>query len=380
MSLPNGAQSASSVFKRNLEWLNNFDKVVIMFDQDEPGRKAAEACALIMPPGKAFIASLSKKDANDVLVNGDKSELQRAVFSAKEFMPGGLVRGQDIKDIVFNTPNIETLDYPWINLQRKTRGFRRGELVVVTAGTGVGKSQLCRELAYQFSQQGEKIGYFALEEDLRRTGLYFMALHLGQPIFSLEENFGSFSEETLVSAFDASVGNGNLVLFDHFGSIHSERLHTKIRYAIKALDCNIIFLDHLSIVVSEFADSQERTAIDTTMTKLRSLVAETGCAMVIVSHLSRSSGVPHEEGGQVSLSQLRGSHSIAQLSDICIGLERSQQEDDPNISNLMHIRVLKNRYSGQTGPSGYVRFDPETGRLQNHEDEPDNSGAFDELS
>ena len=379
VSLPNGAQSAGSVFKRNLEWMNNFEKVIIMFDQDAAGRKAAEDCAIILPPGKAFIAALSKKDANEVLVSGDRNELQRAVWTAKEFMPGGLVRGQDIKEIVFNTPNIESISYPWVSLQRKTRGFRKGELVTVTAGTGVGKSQLCRELAYQFSQTGEKIGYFALEEDLRRTGLYFMALHLGQPIFNLEENFGSFSEETLVSAFDASVGNGNLVLFDHFGSIHSERLHTKIRYAIKALDCEIIFLDHLSIVVSEFADSQERTAIDATMTKLRSLVSETGCAMIIVSHLSRSSGTPHEEGGQVSLSQLRGSHSIAQLSDICIGLERSQQEEDPAVSNLMHIRILKNRYSGETGPSGYVRFDPETGRLHNHEDEPDVDTEFDDL-
>ena len=89
--------------------MNNFEKVIIMFDQDSAGRKAAEDCAIILPPGKAFIATLSKKDANDVLVNGDRNELQRAVWTAKELMTGGLVRGQDIKEIVFNNTNIESI-------------------------------------------------------------------------------------------------------------------------------------------------------------------------------------------------------------------------------------------------------------------------------
>jgi twinkle protein len=379
VSLPNGAQSATSVFKRNLEWLGGFEKVILMFDQDAPGRKAAEECAVLLPPGKAFIAQLSEKDPNEVLVNGKAEELTRAVFSAKEYIPGGLVKGEDLWEIVSDVPDVVSISYPWLSMQRKTRGLRLGELTTITAGTGIGKSQVCREMAYQFAQQKWKIGYFALEESVRKTALSFMALHLGTPLYYLEENYASFSDETLKSAFDASVGNGYLVLFDHFGSLHSERLITKIRYAIKALDCSILFLDHLSIVVSEFADSFERTAIDVTMTKLRSLVEETGCAMILVSHLRRADGRAHEEGGQVSLSQLRGSHSIAQLSDICIGLERSQQADGDE-KNLTHIRVLKNRYSGETGPSGYIRYDPPTGRLHNHEDEPDVDNEFTNIS
>ncbi len=378
VSLPNGAQSATSVFKRNLEWLGQFEKVVLMFDQDDPGMKAANDCAVLLPPGKAYIATLPEKDASEVLTKGNPDDLQRAVFAAKEFIPGGLVKGEDLWDLVSTVPEVTSIPYPWLSMQRKTRGLRLGELTTVTAGTGIGKSQVCREIAYQYSQQGWKIGYFALEESVRKTALSFMALHLGIPLFNLEENYADFSDETLKSAFDSAVGSGNLVLFDHFGSLQSDRLVNKIRYAIKALDCKIIFLDHLSIVVSEFADSFERTAIDTTMTKLRSMVEETGCAMILVSHLRRSDGRPHEEGGQVSLAQLRGSHSIAQLSDICIGLERSQQADGDE-SNLTHIRVLKNRYSGETGPSGYIRYDPPTGRMHNHEDEPDVDNEFQQL-
>lgn len=132
---------------------------------------------------------------------------------------------------------------------------------------------------------------------------------------------------------------------------------------IVALGCKNIFLDHISIVVSGMdtdGDGGERKAIDKLMTSLRSLVEETQCRMFVVSHLKRPEKKGHEEGGQVSLSQLRGSGAIAQLSDMVIGLERNQQGEQPNV---LTIRVLKNRFSGDTGVSGYLEYNPDTGRL-----------------
>jgi hypothetical protein len=40
--IPNGCQSALKAIKANYEWICEFEKVVLMFDQDEPGREAAE--------------------------------------------------------------------------------------------------------------------------------------------------------------------------------------------------------------------------------------------------------------------------------------------------------------------------------------------------
>ena len=53
---------------------------------------------------------------------------------------------------------------------------------------------------------------------------------------------------------------------------------------------------------------------------------------------------------RTNLGQLRGSAAIAQLSDSVIGLERNQQADTDN--NVTTVRVLKNRYSGETGTAG----------------------------
>jgi twinkle protein len=150
-------------------------------------------------------------------------------------------------------------------------------------------------------------------------------------------------------------------MFDHFGSTEVEHLMNKLRYMVKGLQCEWIILDHLSIVVSGMEGIDERRLIDNAMTMLRTFVEETGCGLLLVSHLKRSdSGKSHEEGGHTSLSQLRGSHAIAQLSDIVIGLERNQQGENPNETS---IRVLKNRFSGETGEAGKLYFDKVTGRL-----------------
>ena len=124
-------------------------------------------------------------------------------------------------------------------------------------------------------------------------------------------------------------------------------------------------LDHLSILVSGQEDfGDERKSIDILMTKLRSLVEETGCGLLLVSHLRRPSGdVGHENGKEITLSHLRGSASIAHLSDSVIGLERNQQATDEVEANTTIIRILKNRYTGDTGVATYLHYDKDTGRM-----------------
>jgi twinkle protein len=140
-----------------------------------------------------------------------------------------------------------------------------------------------------------------------------------------------------------------------------ENLVSKIRYMVLHLGATHIFLDHLSIIVSGIGEGDERRMIDQAMTKLRSITEELGIALILVSHLKRPEGRGHEEGAQTSLAQLRGSHAIGQLSDIVVGLERNQQdEEEPNVTTL---RVLKNRFSGETGCANKVYYSKQTGRL-----------------
>ena len=123
-------------------------------------------------------------------------------------------------------------------------------------------------------------------------------------------------------------------------------------------------VDHLHMLVSAVHEGDERRAIDSIMTRLRSLVEETGAGLILVSHLRRVDGNKgHENGVEVSLSHLRGSNSIGQLSDCVLALERNQQSDDELEARTTKLRVLKSRYTGDVGLASSLVYDKDTGRL-----------------
>ena len=167
--------------------------------------------------------------------------------------------------------------------------------------------------------------------------------------------------EAFKAAFRDTLGSGHVYLRDGFGSVDPDYLLNDIRYLVKTNEVNWVILDHLSILLSGNESADERKMIDVVMTKLRSFVEESGCGMILISHLRRNQGDQgHEDGAKVSLGQLRGSHSIAQLSDLVIALQRNIAAGD----NRSELVVLKNRFNGQTGPAGQLAYHQETGRLQ----------------
>lgn len=362
VSVPNGAQGAAKSIKKNLEFVESFDEVVFMFDMDEPGQEAARKCVELLSPGKAKIASLPLKDANEMLKADRVKEIVTAVWEARVSRPDGIVSGADLWEAVDRDLE-QGIPYPWEDLNGKLYGLRKGELVTLSAGSGVGKSAVCAELAYDLAFRHEqKVGYIALEESVARSALRFLSIHLNKPIHL--PGHGVTDEEKR-SAFNETLAKERVFFYDHFGSLDSDNLLQKIRYMVRALGCDFIVLDHLSIVVSGMdLEGDERRLLDFTMTALRSLVQELGCGMLLVSHLKRPPGTSHEEGGQTSLSQLRGSAAIGQLSDAVLGLERDQQAETEEARNTTFVRILKNRYAGITGIGCALRYDRESGRLE----------------
>jgi len=361
VSVPNGAAGAVKAIRREYEFVSKFSDVVLMFDMDEAGQSAALEVAKMLKPGQARIAHLPEKDPSDLLQNGRGGDLVQAMWDAKPYRPDGIVAAADLWDRVKRPKENNCIEYPWEGLNNKTLGARKGELVVFTAGSGVGKSAVVREIAYDFLQKDQKVGMIMLEENIERTTLGMMGLHLNYP---LHLDRGEFTEEQLKEAFNAT--SSKLWLYDHFGSTSASNLLERIRYLASGCECDFIILDHISIAVSDPSvhddGLDERKLIDKLMTQLRSLVEELGVGLFVISHLRRPSGDRgHEEGALTSLSQLRGSHAIAQLSDFVIGLERNQQDEEHR--NETTVRVLKNRFSGSTGEACLLHYSEQTGRL-----------------
>lgn len=365
VSIPSGVTSAAQSFRDNIEWLEAFEKVVICFDNDAPGRKAAAECAQILSPGRAAIAQLPLKDPSDMLVAGRGKELISCLWNAPTYRPDGILDGPSLWEELTKEPE-KGLTIQYEELNKATQGIRKGELWLFTAGSGIGKSTIAHEIGYKLlTEDNINLGVMALEESKRRTAERYLSIYLNKP---LHLNREGITEAKLKEAFDRTIGVTpcRFELYDHFGSTNIDSLISKIRYMFVGLGVDIIILDHISIVVSGLEGNEisegERRTLDVLMTKLRSLVEETGKTILAVAHLKRpEQGKSWNEGREPRLTDLRGSASLEQLSDVVIALSRDQT--DAEKCNVAKILVLKNRPVGITGEAGYASYSLETGRL-----------------
>lgn len=365
VSVPCGVNSAKKVFEHNLTWLDSFDEVVVVFDNDEAGRKGIQDIESILPSDKLKIVNLTEfKDPNEYYLNDRGGKLMDAIDNARPYTPENIVNGADLWEELEHEPETaDGYDLPWdIDTNTMIKGIRKGEILLLTAGTGIGKSTLVREITYNLGMKNNcKVGVMMLEENVTRTAKGLLSIHVSKP---LHLNRNIITKDEYKQAFDEVLGSKRFVLFRHFGSLQINKLLSSMRYMAKSEHCDFIVLDHISIAVSGIETKDERKMIDVLMTKLRSLCEETGIGMIAICHLKRvDNATSHEQGGTISLDHLRGSQSLAQLADTILALERNQQADGDE-KNLVKVRVLKCRCTGETGIGGYLRYNKKTGRLE----------------
>ena len=375
VSIKRGAQGAVKDVKESLEFFDEFENVIIAFDNDKAGKEAAVKVARLFKPSKAKILNLPNgwKDPNDMLRSNKHKEFVEAWWAAKVYTPSGVINISEQRDKFHNREKKKSIPFPYEGLNDKLYGLRQGELLTLTGGTGLGKSSVTRELEHWLIKQTkDNVGIIALEEDWRRTIDGILSIEANARLY-IDQVRERFSKEELDKFFDVLYDGENknrVWVHSHFGTNDIDDIFTKLRFMIIGCDCKWVVVDHLHMLVSAVHEGDERRAIDTIMTRLRSLVEETGAGIILVSHLRRVDGNKgHENGIEVSLSHLRGSNSIGQLSDCVIALERNQQSDDPDEARTTKMRILKSRYTGDVGLACRVIYDAETGRLS----EVDNS-------
>jgi twinkle protein len=376
VSPPNGAGTAAESCRRWLEWIETFEKVVILFDNDEPGREGALKLADLLTPGKAWIATTPLKDTGDMLMADRGDELPEIIRQAKPYRPGGIVAGAQITTKALrDRPAVVGYKTGIPLIDETMRGLRKREITMLGSGSGMGKSALTRQITHGLCRLEEnrhpngrplKVGNIYLEDSQwEDTAEAFVALDNKVPREDILLDRSLLPEE----AYDTTTSwlREQMVFYDHFGSLDSKDLLSRMRFMALGEGCDFIAFDHISIAVSGMPSSREgeRKDFDILMTALRSLVNNTGVGIILVSHLKNpDQGKTYEEGRRVTLNDFRGSGSLKQISDNVIGLEGDQQGDAPNQRTL---RLLKQRLGGinsRFGPTVTgLRYDPETGLI-----------------
>jgi len=356
------AGSAAKECAAQFEYLNSFPKIVICFDKDEakvgpdgvtryPGQDAALAVAGMFPIGKVRILTLEEhKDANDYLVHRKQNKFVSEWWAAPVYTPTGLKLGKDMWDEINEPRKFETVHYPWDGFNKLTYGLRLSEVVLLTADTGVGKTQILKELEYHLLKEANKeygVGFLHLEEPNVDTALGLMSIEANKPLH-LPDVRETVTSEELRGYYDHTVNTDRVVIWDHFGSNSVQEVLNKIRH-MHNLGCKYIVLDHLSIVVSD-QSGDERKQLDEISTKLKTLCMELNIAVIAVIHINRQG-------------LIRGSAGPEKIANIIFYLHRDKEDPDEWRRNVTKVVCKKNRFCGQTGPAAYLYYEPKTGRL-----------------
>lgn len=361
VSIGHGSKAAKKTCASNYEYFDQFDEIILMFDMDEPGRLASQEAAEVLPPGKVKIATLPFKDPNECVAQGQGKAVLDAMWNAAPFVPDGVVSAKSLKARIKEKKAVTSMPLvaPF-ELCEMTKNIREGEVILVTSGSGSGKSTFVRQNTYNlFHNEGIPVGVAMLEESVEETVQDIVGLHMGSRV---RQNPDETTEEMFDRAFDEIFESDKLHLYDAFAESAEDRLLAKLAYMAEVEGCKVIVLDHISIVVSAMdGENDERKMIDRLMTKLKSFAKTKNVAVFVICHLKNpDKGKPHEEGRPVTATDLRGSGGLRQLSDTIIAVERNQQGANPN---LILFRLLKCRFTGETGVAGFMEYDKRTGRL-----------------
>jgi twinkle protein len=370
VSLINGSTSAKKLAAKQRDYFMGFEKVVIMFDMDEPGRKAAQEFAAVIGP-RAHIAELPLKDANEMLKAGRTAELTEAFWRAKQYRPEGLVTLDSLKDKAREKPRMGP-PFPWPILTEKLNGIQCPYIYVIGAATGAGKTDVLRQLAAHIATTlKEQLGIFSLEEEPHTTAMGIASKVAGKLLHTPD----GYDAEAFDAAWTQLTQGGKVHLYDSYGMNEWEAISDKIEYLAHSEGVKYFIVDHLTALASGSDD--DRVRLEQIMGEMSALVIKLGITIFLVSHLATPEGKPHEEGGRVTVRHMKGSRAIGQWAFGVWGLERDQQAEDVEERHTTTLRILKARGMGwMVGECTYLKFDQNTGLLEERSGPPTSGGSL----
>lgn len=364
ISLSDGSGSVHKCLSPVAEEIKQrWEQVVIVFDDDEPGRKAAkEACRLL--PG-AMIATLPANDANDCLKRGLLKATQSAVvFRAARPLPTALVN----KELLMEELDDEVeqgVDYPWPKLTDLMFGQRRAEVITIGGAEGGGKTTLSRQIVHHNITKHDWGVFTAYMEETPTETLRRMAglndnLPYWEPAFTREDpryDEAKFRQTAAKMLRNMEIWDRKQAGEDPYETW--DGLKTILRQI--GPDIDMFVLDNLTYLSEGISASEKNDFLGKLYADITKLADQYQFHVNILSHLNpvAKGQRPHEDGGRIKKSDFTGSRAAAKYSHGMFGFERNSQAVDPNCSI---IRSIKARKSGKT--EGFkTYYDTESGRI-----------------
>lgn len=260
----------------------------------------------------------------------------------------------------------------WSNVDKRLKGLRGGELMIVAGTTGTGKTVFAMQAATHNALDNKRALVFSLE--MSRRELYRrMVGQVGRiPVWladsDSQEDRARFYEQHS-TALSVAVGKlkGVAMEVDDQGALHINQIAGRARRAHRKNPLSLIVVDYLQLVRGD-GQSRERE-VASVSAGLKALAKELYVPVIALSQFNREAG----KGGRPSMAQLRDSGSLEQDADIVTLLYRPEKDsEDPINPGLTEVIISKHR-RGEPGIEflnaklAHFRMDVWAGEIVPHE-------------
>lgn len=360
VSVPSGAGSAVKALSEQAQFIDSFDEIILVMDNDEAGENGVDKALQILPLQKTKIAKLSMKDPCEMYSAGKQVELVKIVlWKTQAPKIASVATARDIKNDAKTAPAWGH-PWPWKSLTQLTYGLRDQSIIGIGAGVGVGKSSFWHQTqeVLLFSE-GAKCGLFMLEEPNRVTLKKLASKHTGIDFTNPE---GHFTQEQLDAAIDKIPDD--LCIYRHRGTKDWADVKLAIKHMVLVEGVKFIFIDPLTALVAHLSSSEANDELNHIFGELAGMIEDLEFTVLYGAHLNPpKTGPSHEEGGRVLLAQFTGSKAMIKWSHLIFGLERNTQAESILERNTATLRLLKDRDFGRSGERVILHYDANSGRL-----------------
>ena len=233
-------------------------------------------------------------------------------------------------------------------------GLAGGELGVIVAPAGIGKSWTLQALGTEAIKQGKTVIYYTLELNAQYVGLRYDTIISGQPTGNLQ-----YYKEEVMKAIGQLKGN----LIIKYYPTRTASVNTLIGHMqqceMQGVKPDMVLVDYADIMKSTSKFTEKRHQIGHVYEELRGMAGEFDIPIWTASQANRSA----LEEDVIGAEKVSEDYSKVMTADFVMSMSRKV---DDKIANTGRFHVIKNRFGpdGMTFPS---KINTNTGKMEIYE-------------
>ena len=244
----------------------------------------------------------------------------------------------------FREQDIDRLYTGFSKLDDITGGLEGGDVIIIGARPGVGKSAFVSQVILEMAKEGKQVGFYNLEMSDKQVYERLLSNQSGIGLNRIRRGFKFLGDEKerFEKANEVLRGLGILI---SSGTKSVSEIRNECRH--QELDC--IIIDYLQLIKADVRYQSRTSEVGAISKAIKSLAMELNVPIIALSQLNRTSEM--RETKEPTMGELREAGDIEQDASIIILLWNLDNED----KSRKGLKVDKNR-QGELGRIVY-RFD-----------------------